>query len=329
MTLCIAWIRQEGENQELIFATDSCLGGGERWDSGVKLFELPRRDCLICFSGSTLRTYPLILNLINSLKFDKYASNPGYDINDLVFYICSLFNDVLKQTDLSEADLERDLTSYPFDFLFGGWSWKSNEFKIWRIYYSVDTHGFLPVSDYSNLVFSMIGDELDEARRNLATEIQSGGRILVGSLDMEPLRVLVQMIRNPEKDTISGPVQLAKIYPPGIVEFFGVFYPSAINGKKTFLGRDVSNSNNPSVRFVDPDTGAISELEIPKNLSGIDIATFGADQLFVASCYPDGTVKEGLSEREKELLKVILKENAYKTFLANIASNDRTAEESQ
>lgn len=84
MTLCIAWIRQEKYNQELIFATDSCLGGGERWESGVKLFELPRKDCVICFSGTTERPYPLILSLINSLKYDKHASNPNYDISELV-----------------------------------------------------------------------------------------------------------------------------------------------------------------------------------------------------------------------------------------------------
>ena len=64
MTLCVAWIREVNNEKELIFATDSCLSGGERWHSGVKLFELPREDCLICFAGETKRTYPLILNLI-------------------------------------------------------------------------------------------------------------------------------------------------------------------------------------------------------------------------------------------------------------------------
>ncbi len=29
------------------------MSGGERWHSGVKLFELPRKDCLICFAGAT------------------------------------------------------------------------------------------------------------------------------------------------------------------------------------------------------------------------------------------------------------------------------------
>jgi hypothetical protein len=47
MTLCVAWIRQAGDNEELVFATDSTLTGGEKWNRGIKLFELPRKDCLV------------------------------------------------------------------------------------------------------------------------------------------------------------------------------------------------------------------------------------------------------------------------------------------
>ena len=42
MTLCTAWVRQINNTDELIFATDSMLTGGEKWDHGIKLFELPR-----------------------------------------------------------------------------------------------------------------------------------------------------------------------------------------------------------------------------------------------------------------------------------------------
>lgn len=71
MTLCIAWIRKVKEEPELVFATDSVLTGGEEWKHGIKLFELPRKDCLICFSGVTTRAYPLILNLINAIQNSK------------------------------------------------------------------------------------------------------------------------------------------------------------------------------------------------------------------------------------------------------------------
>ena len=67
MTLCIAWIKETSQSEELVFATDSALTGGEKWNHGVKLFELPRRDCLLCFAGETYRAYPLILNLISTI----------------------------------------------------------------------------------------------------------------------------------------------------------------------------------------------------------------------------------------------------------------------
>lgn len=323
MTLCLAWIRQDKENQELVFATDSCLGGGERWESGVKLFELPRRDCLICFSGYTLRTYPMILTLMNAIRYDKHAANPNFDVNDFMVYVTSLFTDVIKQikVDGRNATFEDVLKEDPdFNFMFGGWSWRENKFKLWKIEYSFEVHGFVPKTDYDNLVFTMIGDELETARQMLEQEIMANKAVLRGTLDMEPLKVLVQIIRDTKVqfDTISGPVQLAKIYAPGHIEFFGVYYPSAVNGKRTFLGRDVSYTNNPSVRFIDPDTGTITELEVPQTLGAIQVDSFGADAEFVAYCYPDSNLKDNITPKEKELLKSILKENTYRWWVQEL-----------
>jgi hypothetical protein len=214
-----------------------------------------------------------------------------------------------------------------FDFLFGGWSWKENKFKLWKIEYSFEVHGFIPKTDYSNLVFTMIGDELEEARKRLEDEIKSSGRILQGSLDMEPLKVLVQIVRDTKYDSISGALQIAKIYPPGQTEFFGVYHPSAMNGKRTFLGRDVSQTNNPSVRFIDPDTGSITDLEVPQSLKGMSIEAFGTDKDFADYCYPDGMLKEGLTEREKELMKSILKDSSYKWWLQGLEAEDDLVKE--
>jgi hypothetical protein len=87
MTLCAAWVREVDNEQELVFATDSCLSCGDRWHSGVKLFELPRKDCVICFAGDTNRTYPLILNLISSIKFDEELANSHTDIVQVLDYL--------------------------------------------------------------------------------------------------------------------------------------------------------------------------------------------------------------------------------------------------
>ena len=274
----------------------------------------------------------MILSLMNAIRYDKHAANPNFDVNDFMVYITSLFTEIIKQIkiDRQNTTYEDVLKEDPdFKFLFGGWSWKENKFKLWGIEYSYDAHGFVPKTDYDNLVFSMIGDELEAAREILQSEILSNKAVLRGSLDMEPLKVLVQIIRstNAEFDTISGPVQLAKIYPPGQTEFFGVYHPSAVNGKRTFLGRDVSQTNNPAVRFIDPDTGSITDLQVPESVGETDFDTFGADRDFVVYCYPEGKLKENLSEKEKELLKSILKENSYKWWLQGLEAETEKAEE--
>lgn len=91
MTLCAAWIRQINNVEELVFATDSSLTGGEKWNQGVKLFELPRPDCLICFAGQTSRAYPLILNLISSIKLNRRLQSSRTDIEEVLSYLASLF----------------------------------------------------------------------------------------------------------------------------------------------------------------------------------------------------------------------------------------------
>jgi hypothetical protein len=82
MTLCAAWIRhgQSDEGQELVFATDSRLRMGEAWDMGLKLFNLGRSDCLLCFAGDTQRAYPLILQGSNSRQFNVDWADPRLDL---------------------------------------------------------------------------------------------------------------------------------------------------------------------------------------------------------------------------------------------------------
>jgi hypothetical protein len=170
MTLCTAWIRQTDGQEELIFATDSCLSGGERWHSGVKLFELPRKDCLICFAGETTRTYPLILNLISSIKFDEDLSNPHTDITDVLEYLTNLFTTLCNSIKGFEPQSFEDALG-DFEFMFGGWSWKENRFIVWKIKYNHEVKSFLPNKiNEDNMFFGFIGDEINQAKEYVVLE---------------------------------------------------------------------------------------------------------------------------------------------------------------
>ena len=313
MTLCAAWVRQESDRQELIFATDSCLSGGERWHSGVKLFDLTRKDCLICFAGGTERTYPLILNLISSIKFDYYLANASTDIKEVLEYVTNLFTELCNSiSSYGSRDFEDVLGD--FNFLFGGWSWKDNKFYIWRLDYLHGVKGFVSTQVYDNLVFTFIGDNVSEAQDLLQAELIDSKRVLSGRLDMEPLNVLVRMIRNSDYDTIDGTIQIAKIHPPGSVEFFGVMWPS-IKGKRTFLGKDVTFDNNPDVKYIDPDTGEVLGQDLPEKLESIDDELFGINSKFVKDLYPGGSLKSNITMKEKKVLKQIFADIAYAQFV--------------
>lgn len=316
MTLCLAWIRQVEDTEELIFATDSCLSGGERWHSGVKLFELPRKDCLICFAGETTRTYPLILNLISSIKFDEHLSNPHTDISDVLEYLSNLFTTLCNSIpSYGTKDFEHMLGD--FQFMFGGWSWKANEFRVWELYYSFETSSFIhkQVTGNDKMFFSFIGDELVDAEKALTKELHDSGKTFARFFDMEPFKVLLEIIREKKYDSIDGAIQIAKIHPPGITEFFGVMWPS-IKGKKTFLGKDVNFDNNPAVKFFDPDTCEIIGDDIPLKIEEPSEELYGINFDFVKDCYPKNKMKSGITKREKHTLKTIFKEVAYAQFMA-------------
>ena len=313
MTLCVSWLREMNDEQELVFATDSHLSGGERW-SGIKLFELPRKDCLICFAGETNRTYPLILNLIASIKFDEHLSRVHTDIAEVLDYLTQLFTSHCHSI---SGYGTRDLDSVvgDFQFLFGGWSWKANMFKLWRLEYDHETKEVkYEETNTDDMLYAFIGDESDKAEELLEEQLISSNRGISRRFDMEPLKVLVQMIRNPDYYSIGGAVQMARIHPPGLTEFLGIYWPS-ISGEKTFLGRNVGTKDNPIVKFIDPDTGELVEEDLPEQLSPIEESVYGESAEFLSDCYPEGYLKEGIGKREKARIKEIVTRVAYTQFM--------------
>ena len=324
MTLCIAWIRQKGESEELVVATDSCLTGGEKWNTGIKLFELPRKDCLLCFAGSTFRAYPLILNLVASIKFDRRLSSRQTDIKKVLDYLAELFSDLC--ADIKEGVEDIHKLRAEAEFLFGGWSWKSQKFCIWKLYYSKDAGGFI-YEDYHNQQKSRIcvflGDEIESAWELYRKEFDDDN--FDDPLDMEPLKVLAAMARDKKNyRSIEGALQVAKVYSSGTSEFFGVMWPS-IDGNPSFLGRKLALSNKPPVKFIDPDTAEIIEEPLPLRISSINEDEFGAEVEFIQSCVDDDSnIKESLEAHERHRLTLILKEVAYKRFIKSEDNGEAT-----
>lgn len=322
MTLCLAWIREAGDNEELVFATDSTLTGGEKWNHGVKLFELPRTDCLICFAGQTLRAYPLILNLISTLKHNEELNDPALDINEVLKGIVTLFNELVNSIFDYPDGVAEEIGSEA-KFLFGGWSWKENSFKIWRLYFSPEFKGFIPVDETGVKKSKMrvaIGDPSEEGN-DIAQIADQKYRDLIHQLnredeqlDMEPLAVLVEMCLNKKIRDVDGSVQIGKVYKSGTTEFFGVMWQSVL-GKPHFLGKSYEKHNKPRVRYFDPGTCQVIT-EIPKSLVNIEEFNGTDDYAFLQSCYTEEGyfLKQEITEKERIQLVAIFQDYSYEVF---------------
>ena len=140
---------------------------------------------------------------------------------------------------------------------------------------------------------------------------------LDSKLDMEPLKILRDVTQDAAIREVGGSLQIAKVYKSGRSEFFGVFWPSS-DGKPCFQGREYNTFTRPPVRYFNPDTLEVYELELPDNLNTITEEMFGVDAGFLQDCYPDGILKEPLSDNDKHKVKTLLTDYAYSKYLKEL-----------
>lgn len=217
MTLCVAWIRQASDIEELVFATDSALTGGEKWNHGIKLFELPRKDCLLSFAGNTARAYPLILNLVSSITFDKYLFSASTPIEEVLKHIGELFTELIQEI---EREIGPEDIHDTARFIFGGWDWHLNLFRVWELFYSEQADSFLSKEvtddDPETRFYTFLGYAKPDDFENLVEEEFQQLLIdedkLDSKLDMEPLKLLRKIALDPKIREVGGSLQIAKVY---------------------------------------------------------------------------------------------------------------------
>ncbi|ADY55196.1 hypothetical protein Sgly_0847 [Syntrophobotulus glycolicus DSM 8271] len=336
MTLCTAWIRQANDTEELIFATDSCLTGGEKWKHGIKLFELPRKDCLLSFAGSTMRAYPLVLNLVSAIHFDDYLQSPFAKLNEVLVYISDLFTELVKKiiSEIPNEDIN-DLRGGA-KFLFGGWDWEKGSFRVWKLHYSSEVEGFIFDELNGNLskkrFYTFLGDpspEIGEEAFKAYKKMVYDEDKQDDPIDMEPLKILRDFSLNKDIREVDGSLQIAKIYKSNRTEFFGVYWASS-KGKPCFQGREYNEVNKPLVRYFNPDTFEIIESDLPARLANITEEIYQDNCEFIQECFDEsGFLKDSLSEKAKHELRLIFKDVAYRQFLCRLEAEQRLLDEGE
>lgn len=261
MTLSIAWIRTVRTVEELVFATDSRLSGGQNWDACPKIMTLPRGDCLLAFAGSTITAYPLMLQFRNWIELDPRAHSRERDINEIKKRMRLMFMDMRSHISSLPCGVQEP-DPYDCELLFGGWSWKEGEFRVWRFSWvpAQQAYDFEPLGEYIKvgkdhpMMFAGTRDAVEEARDRIKQLLMARGKFRTGRyFDMEPFEVLRDVIRERRYHDVGGPPQLAKVYKSGNSQAFAVRWGTSANSNLTILGRALFKGEQTVAPIVDPD----------------------------------------------------------------------------
>lgn len=262
MTLSMAWIRTPGVSQELVFASDSRLSAGADWDCCPKLLALHRGDCVISFAGSTFDAYPLMLQFGNWTQMDPLARERSKDINDLKKRMRLVVNDMWNFiSDLPKGQKHPDPPDC--ELIFGGWSWKTLDFRAWHFHY-VPSRGIMDFSSFGGgvsigrdhpIIFAGTRAAVEQARDRIIELLKEREMFRTGVryFDMEPFEVLRDIIREQKFPDVGGPPQIIKVYQSGNSKPFAVKWEMTHSREIAVLGRPLFPKEKTHLSIIDPD----------------------------------------------------------------------------
>ena len=217
MTLSVSWIRTVGRMQELIFASDSRYRSFGAWDCAPKLFELHGTGGIVGLSGDTEVALAIVCQLQNAINQYAPFADGAVDITHVIGHFLSLMNNMGR-----EISDKKGFTEYfssvgiKAGFIVGGYSHVHQCFKMAHILYRRKSDAFVrrpPIRRYKSAAGTfhyvrsaaaskikkppdvtsvcVIGDYIDECLNRLSGRVGTKD-----ALDMEPLQVLVEMLRS-------------------------------------------------------------------------------------------------------------------------------------
>ncbi|TGL28159.1 hypothetical protein EHQ52_17925 [Leptospira koniambonensis] len=254
------------------------------------------------------------------------------DIHDVLHRVVENFTELVNSIfDLPSGDNQN--IGAEAKFLFGGWSWKDSKFRVWRLDYNPGIKAFISIEELLGKIgkITFIGDpeetepgiNIPEIALAKLKEIRTNTDSFDGKIGMEPMEVIVKMCRDSAVREVDGALQIGKIYKSGTNEFFGICWPSVINGKHTFLGKNYDLFTKPTVKYFDPDSCEILEEELPTRLPSLEDFEKNESFEFILNAYSgeENELRSNLSEPERNKLISIFKEYSYKKFLDNLTES--------
>jgi len=261
MTICTAWIRRVGQAEELVFCTDSRLRSIGSWDANPKIFTFNRTDCAMCFSGDTVFSYPMMIQLKNTID-----ANPKMESR---FQRLEVFKGILVKTMNGLLAYKSDYEIPSVDFLFGGYCWFRKTFKIWSIQYEDAKKAFVArqltdgVWRNGDLPVFFVGDYVDHAKEQLLKLLVTHESFTSGHrIDMEPFQVLCGMLLASDREQvhqlIGGPPPMLQVYKSLNRVPFAVKWKMKGADETTLFGMSVRMQRGFSYPVIDPTSLHIS-----------------------------------------------------------------------
>jgi hypothetical protein len=255
MTIAIAWVATKNDSrQDLYFASDSRTRGVRVLDVSPKILTLPRSDCAICFAGDTSATYAFMIQIANAIAAHEPARERNLDIVGLKEHLLRVLSDIVG----SVRDEALPFEPSDAQLIFGGYSWRSKDFRLWTMYYEASSKQFRAreSASFHNRLnkAAFIGDWAKEFRHELIQELnrEIGGRQVLH----EPLHVLAEILRSAAKDaTIGGAPQVVRIGPHMNIRPLCVIW--GIGRKLHLFGRPLFEYERCDFWTIDPDSGEI------------------------------------------------------------------------
>jgi hypothetical protein len=274
MTSVVAWERKVGALSEMVVASDSRLGGGERWDACAKIFSVGRQDSVLAFAGHTWRALPLALQAVAITSSYNGSALRTLDLPQFASHLENVLNVVL-----NEAKGEAAAEAPGCEFLLAGWSWRLNSFRIYRYTFDKTNWRFTGNATGAQLPKALRGPERgtwfatigDGGRRLQGALARSYGLgLIVGPLDHHPLEALYLQTQDASQveDSVGGSVQVAKVYRSIRVEHFAVRTATGLY----VSGRPVLPYENLDIRAIErSETGGWSTLPTTPQIAAVGV----------------------------------------------------------